>query len=367
MAHRVVLVPGDGVGPEVVDAARRAVEATGAEIVWEERQAGQAARVQLGSPLPPETVLAIRDAGVALKGPTTSGGPGPGPPSANVELRRAFDLHLAVSPARSMAGAGAARSGIDLVLASMIQEDLYAGVSFAAGSDQARALTELVLAGSELGQGQEPGLSIKFMTRLGAERIVRTGLAWAASAGRMRVTVVHRAEEMPATDGLFLAAARSLSRDFPGVTVDDLTLEAALHEFDRRPGLLDVLLVPTAYTAVLSGLIAPLVGGVGMMPRANLGAEAAVFDTVHGSAHARAGRGSANPIAQILAGALLLRHLGEMERADRLEASVERVMAEGSVLTGDVASSGPAASTEEVADAIVAGLAGDERPATLGA
>ena len=182
MAHRVVLVPGDGVGPEVVEAARQAVEATGAAIEWDVQLAGQAARDQLGSPLPPETIMAIRDAGAALKGATTSGGPGPGPASANVELRRALDLHLGVRPARSMDGAGGARPGIDLVLASMIQEDLYAGVSLAAGSDQARVLRELVMAGSELEAAGEAGFSIKFMTRLGAERIVRTGLAWAGAA-----------------------------------------------------------------------------------------------------------------------------------------------------------------------------------------
>lgn len=366
MAHRVVLVPGDGVGPEVVEVARRAVEATGAQIDWHVRQAGQAAREQLGSPLPPETVMAIRDAGVALKGPTTSGGPGPGAPSANVELRRAFDLQLCVRPARSMSGAGGTRPGLDLVLASMIQEDLYTGVGFAAGSDQARALRELVLAGGGPEAGANPGLSIKFMTRLGAERIVRTALAWAGNAGRLRVTVVHRADEMPATDGLFLEAARRVGHEFPAVAVDDLPLDAVLLELGRRPGLLDVLLAPTAYTGLLSDLISPLAGGVGMLPRANLGADAAVFDTVHGSAQAHASRGSANPIAQVLAGAMLLRHLGDGKRADRLEASVERVVAEGAVVTQDVASGFPPSSTAEVADAIVTGLAGDEGPATLG-
>jgi isocitrate dehydrogenase (NAD+) len=367
MAHRVVLVPGDGVGPEVVEAARQAMEATGAAIEWDVQLAGQAAREQLGSPLPPETIMAIRDAGAALKGATTSGGPGPGPASANVELRRALDLHLGVRPARSIDGAGGARPGIDLVLASMIQEDLYAGVSLAAGSDQARALRELVMAGAELEATGAAGLSIKFMTRLGAERIVRTGLAWAGAAGRLRVTVVHRADEQPATDGLFLEAARAVARDFRGVTLDDLPLDVALHELDRRPGLLDVLLVPPGYAGLLTGLISPLVGGVGMLPRANLGSEAAVFDTVHGSALAHAGRGSANPIGQILAGAMLLRHLGEDERADRLEASVERVVAEGTALTRDVAARSHAASTAEVAEAIVAGLAGEGRAATLGA
>ena len=183
----------------------------------------------------------------------------------------------------------------------------------------------------------------------------------------MRVSVVHRAGELPATDGLFLEAARSVARDYPQVTVDDLPLDAALQELDRRPRLLDVLLVPPGYGGLLTDLIAPLVGGVAMLPRANLGGEAAVFDTVHGSAPAHAGRGTANPIAQILAGALMLRHLGETERADRLETSVEHVVAHGGALTRDVAPGPDAASTADVADAVVAGLAGEGSPATLGA
>ena len=367
MAHRVVLVPGDGVGPEVVDAARRAVEATGVGIEWDVHEAGQAARDAVGSPLPSDTVMAIRDAGVALKGPTTSGGPGPGPPSANVELRRALDLHLGVRPARSIDGAGDARPGVDLVLAGMIQEDLYAGAALEAGSDGARALRELVLSGSGGELGDEARPSIKFMTRLGAERVARTALAWASGAGRLRVTVVHRAGEVPAIDGLLLEAARRVAVEFPGLTVDDLSLDAALQELGRRPGLLDVLLMPTAYVDTVTDVAATLIGGVGMMPRASLGQDAAVFDTVHGSASGHAGRGTANPIAQILAGVLLLRHLGEAERAQRLEAAVDRVVGEGATLTRDVASRSLPASTVEVADAIVARVAGEGAAATLGA
>jgi isocitrate dehydrogenase (NAD+) len=354
MSHRVVLIPGDGVGPEVVEAARRAVDATGAEIDWDVRQAGQAARSQAGAPLPRETVTAIRDARVALKGPTTAGGPGPGPASANNELRRTFDLQLSVRPARSMFGAAGVRLGIDLVLACMTAEDLYAGAALQAGSNQARTLTQLVV-GSGL-DPQDAGPSIKFMTRLGAEGVARAGLTWASGARRRRVTVVHKADELPATDGLLLQAAEGLAREFPGLRVDELSLDVALEELDLRPAGLDVLLVPTTHAALLTDLVSSFVGGVGMMPRANLGPEAAVFDTVHGSAQAHAGRGTANPIAQVLAGVLLLRHLGEGERAERLEASVERTVAAGTTLTGDVAWGVSRASTAEVADAIVAGV-----------
>jgi isocitrate dehydrogenase (NAD+) len=353
MSHRVVLVPGDGVGPEVVEAARRAVDATGAEIDWDVREAGQVARDRLGSPLPPDTVSAIGDAGAALKGATTSGGPGPGAASANKELRRAFDLHLGVRPARSLAGAAGVRRGVDLVVASMTQEDLYGGVGLETGSNQARALRELVLAADE---EDVDAPSIKFMTRLGADRVARAGLGWARSAGRGRVTVVHRADELPATDGLFLAAARALAQEFPGVTVDELSIDRALSELEHRPGALDVLLVPTAYTGVLTDLISRHVGGVGMMPRAHFGEDVAIFDTVHGSARTHADRGTANPIAQVLAGVMLLRHLGEPDRAALLESSVEKTVGEGKVLTGDVASGARPASTAEVADAIVAAV-----------
>jgi isocitrate dehydrogenase (NAD+) len=354
MSHRVVLIPGDGVGPEVVEAARRAVDATGADIDWDVRQAGQAARSQAGTPLPRETVTAIRDARVALKGPTTAGGPGPGPASANNELRHTFDLQLSVRPARSIFGAAGVRLGVDLVLACMTAEDLYAGAALQAGSSQARTLTELVV-----GSGLDPddgGPSIKFMTRLGAEGVARAALVWASAARRRRVTVVHRADELPATDGLLLQAAEGLAHDFPGLRVDELSLNVALEELDLRPAGLDVLLAPTAHVAPLTELISSFVGGVGMMPRANLGPDAVVFDTVHGSAQAHAGRGTANPIAQVLAGVLLLRHLGEGKRAERLEASVERTVAAGTTLTGDVAWGASGASTTEVADAIVAGV-----------
>jgi isocitrate dehydrogenase (NAD+) len=361
MSHQVVLIPGDGVGPEVVEAARRAVDATGAEIDWDVRQAGQVARSHAGSPLPPDTVAAIRDAGAALKGPTTSGGPGPGPASANNELRRVFDLQLSVRPARSLFGAAGVRPGVDLVLVCMTEEDLYAGAGLEPGSDLARALTQLVL-----GSGLDPddaGPSIKFMTRLGAEGVARAGLAWASGARRRRVTVIHQADELPAADGLLVQAAEGLAHEFPGLSVDELSLDVALEELDLRPAELDVLLVPTAHAALLTDLVSSFVGGVGMMPRANLGPEAAVFDTVHGSARAHAGRGTANPIAQILAGVLLLRHLGDGERAERLEASVERTVAAGTTLTGDVAWGASRASTAEVADTIVAGVRESVSPA----
>jgi isocitrate dehydrogenase (NAD+) len=361
MSHRVVLVPGDGVGPELVAAARRAIEATGAAIEWDRQEAGQAARERTGSPLPAETVLAIRDAGVAFKGATTSGGPGPGPPSANIELRRAFDLHLSVRPARSMARAEPPGPAVDLVLASMTQEDLYAGVTVEPGSDRARLLRDLVLSGGAL-EVESAVPSVIFMTRLGAEDVARTALSWARRAGRSRVTVVHHADSLPATDGLLLDAARRLAADFPAISVDDLELEGALHELDHEPGSLDVLLTPTGYTRVLNERISEYVGGIGMMPRASLGSAAAVFDTVHGSAPARAGQDNANPIAQILAGALLLRHLREQARAERLEAAVEEVVAEGRTLTRDVAAGAPAASTTEVTDAIIARIPPERRP-----
>jgi isocitrate dehydrogenase (NAD+) len=255
-----------------------------------------------------------------------------------------------------MLGAQGVRLGVDLVLACMTETDLYSGAAIQTGSDRARALAQLVL---ESGLDPEhAGLSIKFMTRLGAEGVARAGLAWASDAGRSRVTVVHRADELPATDGLLLRAVELLAPQFPGLRVDELSLDAALEELDLRPGGLDVLLVPPAHAAPLTDLISGFVGGVGMMPRADLGAEAAVFDTVHGSAPAHAGRGTANPIAQILAGVLLLRHLGEVERADRLEAAVESTVAEGTILTQDVAWGDARASTAEVADAVAAGVRG---------
>jgi isocitrate dehydrogenase (NAD+) len=334
MAHRVVLVPGDGVGPEVIEAARRVIDATGVEIDWDVHQAGQAAREREHTPLPQETVRAILATGVALKGPTTSGGPGPGPASANAELRRVLDLGVGVRLARTEA--------VNLVVAGLLQEDLFSGDGLQPDSPHALAVLELVLAGSDLDEPPESELSVKFMTRLGAEQGARAALDWALAHGRRRVTVIHNSTGGPAGDAVLLEACRRLAPSYAGLELDDLSLERALEEMERRPERLDMLLSPFLHLGTLTEQAAALVGGRERMPGAQLGGRHAVFDTVHGSASRHAGRGTANPTGQILAGAMLLGHLGEPQASRRIEGAVEAV-----------AGGGPAG-TRETADAVVA-------------
>ena len=352
MARRVTLLPGDGVGPEVVAAARLVLDAAGAGVEWDEQPAGQSARERMGEPVPQAAEESIRACGVALKGPMTTGGHGPGPRSANLELRRRLGLFAAVRPARSLTGAAGAREGVDVVVIRMNQEDLYAGVGFERGSEGAARLAEAVREQGGPVLPPDAGLSLKFISESGAERVSRTAFAWAAANGRRRITVVHKATVMPPTDGLFLDAARRVAAEHPSLEVDDMLLDTACHELARHPERVDVLLAPVMYGDVLSDLAAGMVGGLGMTPCANFGDDTAIFETVHGSAPRLAGSGRANPMAQILAGAMLLRHIGEARAAARVETAVAEVVREARTLTYDIAAGSPPASTSEVAEAV---------------
>ena len=348
----MTLLPGDGVGPEVVAAARLVLDATGAGIDWDEQRAGESARERLGNPVPDAAEESIRASGVALKGPMTTGRHGPEPRSANLELRRRLGLFAAVRPARTLAGAAGAREGVDVVVVRMNQEDLYAGIGFERGSEGAARIAEAVRALGGPALPADAGLSLKFITDSGAERVARTAFAWAEAHGRRRVTVVHKATVMPPTDGLFLDAARRVAAEHPSLQVDDMLLDTACHELARHPERVDVLLAPVMYGDLLSDLAAGMVGGLGMAPCANLGEETAIFETVHGSVPRLAGAGRANPMAQILAGAMLLRHIGEADAAARVETAVADVVREARTLTYDIAAGSPPASTSEVAGAI---------------
>jgi isocitrate dehydrogenase (NAD+) len=345
MAHQVTLIPGDGVGPEVVGAARRVLDATGIAIEWDERAAGQAAVDAGEEALPAATVESIRERGVALKGPTAT--PRGGHRSANVALRAALDLHTSIRPV--------AYGGLDLVVARMNGEDLYAGIEWEAGSEGAEAVRRVV--SDTLGASIEPdaGIGLKPLSRTAVERSTRTALDWASGAGRKRVTIAHKATVMRHTDGLFLEAARA-SAEAAGWETDDMLVDTLCGELARRPERFDVLLAPILYGDLLSDLAAGLAGGPGIAPNANLGDDAAVFEPVHGSAPRIAGRNLANPFATILAGAMLLRHLGETQAAERIEAAI----AAAEVVTYDLApgrDEASAPSTDTVAESIAAAVA----------
>jgi isocitrate dehydrogenase (NAD+) len=356
MAHRVTLIPGDGIGPEVTAAARLALEATGVAIEWDVQRAGAEALAECGSALPDGLVESVRERGTALKGPLATPS-GPGFASVNVALREALELHTGVRPARALPGSPASFRALDVVVARMLPGDLYAGIEYAAGEPAAEEIRRLVAASSGQRIPADAGISLKPISAMQAETATRTALAWAVGAGRQRVTIVHKAAVMRATDGLFLRTARAVGeREFPQLTLDERSVDAVCHDLVTGRGL-DVLLAPMLYGDVLSDLCAGMAGGLGLAPGVNLGERCAVFEAVHGTAPRLAGADRANPLAMIRCGAMLLRHLGENGAADRVEGAVAAVLAEGRTLTYDMRSgrdSGGAAGTRAVAEAVAA-------------
>ena len=319
MRRAAVLIPGDGIGPEVIAAARRVLDAACPALEWDVREVGARAYERDGDALPGAVVDAIRDAGVALKGPVATPVDGPFR-SVNVALREALGLHTGIRPARSADGR------LDVVVVRMTTEDLYAGLELELSNDAAVAL--------------------KPITRAACERTAREAFALARATGRARVTAVHKATVMPLTDGLFLDAVRAVGREFPDVEADDRLVDTTAAELVTKPERFDVLVMPMLYGDVLSDLAAALGGGLGFAPGANVGPGCAVFEPVHGTAQRHAGRDTANPVAAILSGAMLLRHLGEDEAADRVEGAVR-----------DAATAGaPGGGTRAMADAVVTRL-----------
>lgn len=334
--YRVTLIPGDGTGPELVEAARRVLEATGIPFDWDVQEAGASVMGRYGTPLPQHVVDSIRANKVALKGPITTP-VGTGFRSVNVALRKALDLYANVRPARSLRGIPTRYEGVDLVVVRENTEGLYAGVEH-----------EVI-----------PGVaaeSIRIITRRASERIVRFAFAYARAHGRRKVTAVHKANILKATDGLFLQVAGEVAREYPDIAFEDRIVDNMCMQLVLRPQEYDVLVMPNLYGDILSDLCAGLVGGLGVSPGANLGDEIAVFEPVHGSAPKYAGQNKVNPTATILSGALMLRHLGEEEAAERVETAVAAVIAEGRHVTYDLKprrDDPTAVGTQEMADAII--------------
>ncbi len=358
MIYRVTCIPGDGIGPEVTTAARRVLDATGVGIEWDVQDAGEAMLREHGTPLPAGVLEAVRRTRVAFKGPVTT--PiGTGFRSVNVALRQALDLYANLRPSRSLPGVPSRYANVDLIVVRENTEDLYAGIEFGAGTPEAR---HLVAEFQRLGSAplsDEAALSIKALTPSGSRRIARFAFEYARRHGRHRVTAVHKANIMKCTDGLFLDSAREVARDYPDVAFDDLIVDNMSMQLVQRPERFDVLLLPNLYGDILSDLCAGLVGGLGLAPSANIGDRYAVFEPVHGSAPDIAGRNLANPTAAILSGALLLRHLGELEAAARVEDVVAQVLHDGQALTADLAAARgepEAVGTEEFADTVIGAL-----------
>jgi isocitrate dehydrogenase (NAD+) len=335
MAHRVTLIPGDGIGPELAEASRRVLDASGIAFEWEVVDAGEGVMAEFGTPLPEHVLESVRRNKVALKGPITTP-VGSGFRSVNVALRQELGLYANLRPARSMQGVISRYDDVDLVIVRENTEDLYAGIEHMVGPDAAE--------------------SIKIITRAASERIARFAFDYAVANGRGKVTAVHKANIMKLSDGLFLESCRTVAAQYDGkVEFEDRIVDNMCMQLVQKPELYDVLVLPNLYGDIVSDLAAGLVGGLGVAPGANIGNEAAVFEPVHGSAPKYAGLDKANPTAMILSGALMLRHLGHPAEADGLEAALRAVVAEGTSTTYDL---GGSAGTAAFADAIIERLAG---------
>ncbi|MDH5225491.1 MAG: isocitrate/isopropylmalate dehydrogenase family protein [Actinomycetota bacterium] len=354
MAHLVTLIPGDGIGPEVSEAARLVLDAADVGIEWIERSAGATALGLHGELMPAETLDAIRSSRVALKGPITTP-VGGGFRSVNVTLRQDLDLFAAVRPARALPGVPIRHRSVDLVVVRENTEDLYAGIEFERGSPEAAALRDELrsLGGYEL--REDAGFSVKPISVSGTRRIVRFAFEYARANGRKKITLGHKANVMRYSDGLFLETAELESRGFPDVDWQDIQIDHLTSRLAKDPSRFDILLLPNLYGDIISDLCAGLVGGLGLIPGANIGWEYAVFEAVHGSAPDIAGHGTANPIAMILSGAMLLRHVGEQAAAENVEWAVDQVLSRGVVRTPDLGGSSTTMQVgEEVATQVAA-------------
>jgi len=329
VAHKVTLIPGDGIGPEIAQAARRVIDATGVPIEWEVVEAGEALIEEFGTPLPQYVLESIKKNGVALKGPLTTP-VGKGFRSVNVTLRQELDLFANVRPARSLPGVTSRYENIDLVVVRENTEDLYAGIEHNVGKDAAE--------------------SIKIITRAASERICRHAFELARNQGRKKVTAVHKANIMKLSDGLFLSCARKIAEEYPDIEFEDMIVDAMCMKLVQSPENYDVLVMPNLYGDIVSDLCAGLVGGLGVAPGANIGHEAAVFEPVHGSAPKHAGKNRVNPLAILLSGILMLQHLNQHQEAENIMQAVTAVLEEKKKLTYDL---GGSASTSEMADAII--------------
>jgi isocitrate dehydrogenase (NAD+) len=355
VAHRVTLIPGDGTGPELTEATRRVLEATGVEFDWDVQQAGSDVMDQYGgNPLPEHVLASIRENGVALKGPITTP-VGGGFRSVNVGLRKALDLFGQVRPCKSYPGVRSRFDDVDLVVVRENTEDLYAGIEYEEGTEQARELIEWIGArGGTL--RSDSGISIKPISVAGTRRIVQFAFDYARRNGRRKVTAVHKANIMKFTDGLYLRVAREVAAENADIEFDDRIVDNMCMQLVQRPEEYDLLVLPNLYGDIVSDLCAGMIGGLGVAPGANFGAHAAVFEPTHGSAPKYAGQNKVNPIAQLLSGVLMLRHLGELEAADAVEGAIAEVIAEGRSVTYDMKArrdDPTAVGTSGVADAII--------------
>ena len=352
MAHDVVLIPGDGIGPEITQAMRRVVEATGVQINWNVQEAGAGVMDEFGTPLPQHVLDAVAETKVAIKGPITTP-VGTGFRSVNVALRKHFDLYACVRPCLSQPGDGSRFRDVDLVIVRENTEDLYAGIEFDEGAAEVEELSQLVERSGQKTFAADSAISIKPISIAKSRRIVEYAFEYARRCGRKKVTAVHKANIMKLTDGLFLRTFREVAEDYPDIEANDCIIDALCMKLVQKPEQFDVLVAPNLYGDIISDLCAGLVGGLGFAPSANIGAKTRIYEAVHGSAPDIAGQNKANPSAILMAFAMMLNDLGMTDKAARLNAAILAQVAEGKAVTADI---GGTATTTEFTDAVAARL-----------
>jgi isocitrate dehydrogenase (NAD+) len=363
MPYRVTFVPGDGVGPELSEATRRVLEATGVEFDWDVQDAGADVVEKYGTPLPEHVLDSIRANKVAIKGPITTP-VGTGFRSVNVALRKELDLFCCLRPCKWYPGVRSRYEDVDLVICRENHEDLYAGVEFEQGTADVKRLIELIeeLTGKRI--REDSGISIKPISVTGTRRIVQFAFDYARKEGRKKVTAVHKANIMKFSDGLFLQTAREVAQENLDIAFEDRIVDNLAMQLVSRPEEYDVLVLPNLYGDIISDLCAGLIGGLGVAPGGNIGDEVAVFEATHGSAPKYRGMNKVNPMAMMFSGVLMLRHLEERQAADRLEQALAAVIREGKSVTYDMKPSRDdptAVGTSEVADAVIEQLQEGDR------
>lgn len=355
MPHAITLIPGDGTGPEITEATRRVLEATGVQFQWEVQHAGLETLEQCGILLPDSVIESIKRTKVALKGPITTPA-GKGQRSANVTLRKKLDLYANLRPAKTYPGLRSRYDNIDLTIVRENTEDLYTGIEFQRGTPEQEEILATIAHTTGNRLTSDSSITIKFISVLATRRIVKFAFEYARANGHRKVTAVHKANIMKFSDGLFLSTSQEVAREYPDIQFEDRIVDNMCMQLVQRPELYDVLVLPNLYGDIISDLSAGLIGGLGVAPGANIGSDYAVFEPVHGSAPKYAGQNKVNPMAMMFSAVMMLRHLCEREAAQRLEKAIASVIAEGKNVTYDLKprpDDHTSVGTSQVADAVI--------------
>ncbi len=356
MPYDVTLIPGDGTGPEITEATRRVLEATGVEFRWHVKDAGLAVLEKYGTVLPEDVIESIKETKIGLKGPITTP-VGKGFRSANVALRKSLDLYANLRPGKTYQGLRSRYDSVDLIIVRENTEDLYAGIEYQRNTPELAELEDFIERTLKVKLSRDAAISIKYISVMASRRIVKFAFEYARANKRRKVTAVHKANIMKFSDGLFLATAQEVAKEYPDIQFEDRIVDNMCMQLVQKPELYDVLVLPNLYGDILSDLSAGLIGGLGVAPGANIGEKYAVFEPVHGSAPKYAGQNKVNPMAMMFSGVLMLRYIGERDAADLMDRAMASVIAEGKDVTYDLkprADDPTAVGTSQVADAIIA-------------